>query len=199
MFGAANNSTCSFRVPTGWVVVGPLPPFVASTSLCYKCVVEGSFLADQIKSWYELKSYCTFKQIDACSAADKHAYQALILNPGERDIVLMLWINSLFSLESIYCSSHARYKTSERRLGKDFKLPERYAGSIIEDITNSYVVTVEAHDPHKRSGYEWYYSHLPVVSPNKPVKVCRVLIGVFKFHGPSLNKFLLVGPDLLEN
>ena len=39
----------------------------------------------------------------------------------------------------------------------------------------------------------------PVVNPNKPGKVRRVLNGASKFHGTSLNKSLLVGPDLLQN
>ena len=38
-----------------------------------------------------------------------------------------------------------------------------------------------------------------VVNPNKPGKVRRVLNGASKFHGTSLNKSLLVGPDLLQN
>ena len=35
--------------------------------------------------------------------------------------------------------------------------------------------------------------------PEKPQKVPRVLNGVAKFHGTSLNKSLLTGPDLLQN
>ena len=46
---------------------------------------------------------------------------------------------------------------------------------------------------------EWYLPHHPVVNPNKPGKVRRVLNGAAKFHGASLNKSLLTGPDLLQN
>ena len=46
---------------------------------------------------------------------------------------------------------------------------------------------------------EWYLPHHPVVNPNKPGKVRRVLNRASKFHGTSLNKSLLVGPDLLQN
>ena len=45
---------------------------------------------------------------------------------------------------------------------------------------------------------EWYLPHHPVVNPNKPGKVRRVLNGAAKFHGASL-KSLLTGPDLLQN
>ena len=51
------------------------------------------------------------------------------------------------------------------------------------------------HDPPKRSGREWY----SVLNPNELGKVSRVLNGASKLQGTSLNKSLLVGPDLLQN
>ena len=64
ILGDDKNSPCSVRLPIGWVISGPLPPSVNSTSSCFKCVVEDSSLTDQIKSWYELESYGAFKQVD---------------------------------------------------------------------------------------------------------------------------------------
>ena len=59
---------------------------------------------------------------------------------------------------------------------------------------------MEPHDPRKRSDREWYLPHHPIVNPNKPGKVRRVLNGASKFHGTSLKKSLLVSPDdLLQN
>ena len=111
----------------------------------------------------------------------------------------MLWIDSNVSLPNNYSSSLAQFKTLEKRLSKDSELRERYAETIREDIRKGYVVTVERHDPRKRSYREWYLPHHPFVNPNKPGKVRRVLNGASKFHGTSLNKSLLVGPDLLQN
>ena len=51
----------------------------------------------------------------------------------------------------------------------------------------------------KVSEREWYLPHHPVVNPNKRGKVRRVLNGAAKFHGASLNKSFLTGPDLLQN
>ena len=202
ILGDDKNSPCSVRLPIGWVISGPLPPSVNSTSSCFKCVVEDSSLTDQIKSWYELKSYGAFEQVDARSAADKHALSILnseTVHNGERYIVPMLWNDSNFSLPNNYYSSLAQFKTLERRLSKDPELRERYAETIREDIRKGYVVTVEPHDPLKRSDREWYLPHHPVVNPNKPGKVRRVLNGASKFYGTSLNKSLMVGPDLLQN
>ena len=87
----------------------------------------------------------------------------------------------------------------ERRLSKDPELRERYGDTFREDIRKDYVITAEAHDPSKRSDREWYLQHHPVVNPKKSGNVRRVLNGAYKFHGTSLNKSLLVGPDLLQN
>ena len=118
---------------------------------------------------------------------------------GERYIVSMLWIDSNDSLLNNYYSSLAGFRTLERKLSKDHKLREKDAETIREDIMKGYVVTVEPHDPRKRSDREWYLPHHPVVNPKMPGKVRRVLNGASKFHGASLIKFLLLGPDLLQN
>ena len=47
-------------------------------------------------------------------------------------------------------------------------------------------------------GRKWYLPHHPVMNPNKPGKVRRVLNGASKFQGVFLNKVLLTGPDLLQ-
>ena len=57
----------------------------------------------------------------------------------------------------------------------------------------------DAHKVEQRSDKEWYLSHHPVINPNKPGKVRRVLNGAAKFQGTSLNKSLLTVPDLLQN
>ena len=44
-----------------------------------------------------------------------------------------------------------------------------------------------------------YHINHSVINPNKPGKARRVLNGAEKFHGTSLNKSLLTGPDLLQN
>ena len=105
ILGDDKNSPCSVRSPIGWLISGPLPPSVVSTSSCFNCVVEDSSLTDQIKFWYELESYGAFKQVDDRSAADKHAFSILnseTVHTGERYIVPMPWIDSNVSLPNIY-------------------------------------------------------------------------------------------------
>ena len=49
-----------------------------------------------------------------------------------------------------------------------------------------------------RSDKECYQPHLQVLNPNNPGRVHRVLNRAAKFHGASLNKYLLTGPDQLQ-
>ena len=58
---------------------------------------------------------------------------------------------------------------------------------------------MNTHDCTNCSAWEWYLPHRPVINPNKPGKFRRVLNDATKFHGSSLNKALLVGPDLFQN
>ena len=67
-------------------------------------------------------------------------------------------------------------------------------------MEKGYLITVhDAHKVEQRSDKEWYLPHHPVTNLNKPGKVRRVLNGAAKFHGTSLNKSLILGPDLLQN
>ena len=91
-------------------------------------------------------------------------------------------------------------KSLERLLTKDENLREKYNSTINSDLNKGYVIEVpDAHKVESRSNKEWYLPHHPVLNPNKPGKVRRVLNGAAKFHGASLNKSLPIGPDLLRN
>ena len=149
-----------------------------------------------------MESYVAFKQVDARSDADKRALSVLkkdTFHDGERYIVPMLWNDKESTLPNNYFSSLAQLNSLEKRLDKDPSLLEKYAETIREDIQKGYVITVKAHNLKSRADCEWYLPHHPVLKPNKPGNVCRVLNGASKCHGASLNKSLLIGPDLLQN
>ena len=159
-------------------------------------------LVEQIKTWYELESFEAFKQVDARSAADKRALSILkndTFHDSERYVVPMLWNDKESTLPNNYFSSLAQLKSLEKRPDKDPSLREKCAETVREDIQKGYVITVKAHNPKSRADREWYLPHHPVLNPNKPGKVRRVLNGASKCHGASLNKSLLVGRDLLQN
>ena len=110
ILGDDKNSPYSVRLPIGWVISGPLQPSIVSTFSCFKCVVEDSSLTDQIKSWFELESYGAFKQVDAHSAADKHALSILnseTVHNGERYIVLCLCFGLI--VMSVYQTTITRH------------------------------------------------------------------------------------------
>ena len=91
-------------------------------------------------------------------------------------------------------------KSLEKRLAKDEDLREKYISTIKEDLNKGYVIEVpDAHKFESRPDKEWYLPQHPVLNPNKPGKVRRVLDGAANFHAASLNKSLLTDPDLLQN
>ena len=61
------------------------------------------------------------------------------------------------------------------------------------------ITVTDAHKVEQWSNKEWYSPHHPVINPNKPGKVLRIINGAAKFNGTSLNKSLLTGPDLIQN
>ena len=170
----------------------PSPIGVRATT--FKCNVEDVALADQVKKWYELESHGTFN--------DKRAQKVLdstTIHDGSRCVVGMLWADDNIQLPDNFYASLVQFKSLEKRLEKDLNLKTQYASDIRSDVEKGYVVPVSPHDSKNRSDREWYVPHHPVLNPNKPGKVRRVLNGASRFHGNSLNNSLLVGPDLLQN
>ena len=71
--GRNQNTPVAVRMSIGWVLSGPLPSPTGVRATTFKCNVEDVALADQVKKWYELESYGTFKQADQRSSADKRS------------------------------------------------------------------------------------------------------------------------------
>ena len=196
------NTLVAVRMPIGWVLSGPLPSPIGVRPTTFKCNLEDVALADQVKKWYDLESYGTFKQADPRSSADKRAQKILdstTIHDGSRYVVGMLWADDNIHLPDNFYASLVQFKSLEKRLEKALKLKTQYASDIRSDVEKGYVVPVSRHDLKNRSDREWYVPHHPVLNSNKPGKVRRVLNGATKFHGKSLNNSLLVGPDLLQN
>ena len=179
----AADEKCSpfvVRLPIGWVLSGPLPSSLVLFSTCFKANMEQDFeLASQVKSWYDMESYGALKQVDPRSAADARALDILentTVHNGKKYDVGMLWAENNIELPNNYFSALVQLKSLEKRLTKDQTLREEYSTTIKEDLDKGYVVRVkDAHMVESRSRREWYLPHHPVVNPNKPGKVRRVL------------------------
>ena len=69
----SRKSPFAVRLSIGWVLSGHLPSSLGFSSHCFKSSVEDNSLIEQVKSWYELESYGTYKSADPRSASDKQA------------------------------------------------------------------------------------------------------------------------------
>ena len=193
---------CAVRGAVGWLLSGPQPKSSNLQLSGFKANIDDVLLADRVKSWYELESYGAYKNVDPRSAADQRAAKILettTIHDGERYSVGMLWAEDDVQLPNNYYSSLVQLKSLEKRLDKDPALRSQYAETINSDIDKGYVIKVKDSNLETRSKREWYLPHHPVINPNKPGKVRRVLNGAAKFHGRSLNSSLMTGPDLLQD
>ena len=92
------------RIPFGWVLSGPLPSTSGIFSTCFRAVTKievGFNLADQVRSWYDMKSFGAYKQVDPGSASDAVGQQIMedtTYYDGCRYQVGLLWANDRSSL-----------------------------------------------------------------------------------------------------
>ena len=189
-------SPFAVRLSIGWILSCPLTPSSGLVWTCFKANMEQNFeLPSQVKSWYDMESYGALKKVHPRSASDARAHdihENTTVHNGKKYDVGMLWAEDNIELPNNYFSALVQLKSMENRLTKDQTLREKYSNTIKEDLGKGYAVKVEdAHKVESRSRREWYLPHNPVVNPNKPGKVRRVLNGAAKFHGASLNKSLL--------
>ena len=197
------SSPVAVRLPLGWVLSGPLPSTSNLSSSCFEASSEeDSTLAREVKLWYDMETFGAVKNLDPSSAEESRAKEILhstTFHDGKKYVVGMLWREPDIELPNNYYAALAQLKSLENRLGKDADLRERYAQTIKDDLEKGYVETVEPSESQKRSKREWYLPHHPVLKPNKPGKVRRVLNGAALFHKQSLNSAWMAGPDLLQN
>ena len=87
----------------------------------------------------------------------------------------MLWSDDNIHLPDNFYASLVQFKSLGKRLENDLNLKTQYASDIRSDVEKGYVVAVSPQDSKHRSDREWYVRHHPVLNPNKPGKVRRVL------------------------
>ena len=71
-----------------------IPASTGLISTCLHCNIEDVSLVEQVKSWYELESYGTYKQVNVRSSDDKRAnkiLEASTIHDGDRYAVGMIW------------------------------------------------------------------------------------------------------------
>ena len=198
-----NCSPFAVRLIVGWVLSNPLPSISSLVSTCFKAKVEQDYeMACQVKSWYDIESYVAYNQVDPRSAAGARAQEILkttTFHNGQRYDVGILWADDKIQFPKNYFLSLVQLKSFKKRLSRDTTSKENYAKTISEDLEESYVMQIpDAPIVEQRSYKEWYLPHNPVINLSKTGKVRRVIKGAANFHGTSLNKSLLTGPDLLQ-
>ena len=91
------NTPVAVRLPFDWVLSGPLPSTTGLFPTCFKAVTQKEHdctLSDRLRSWYDIESYGSYKQVDSRSATDARATKILdetTYHDGSRYQVGKLW------------------------------------------------------------------------------------------------------------
>ena len=128
--GGNQKTAVAVRMPIGWVLSGSLPSPNGVLSTTFKFKDKDVALADQVKKWYELESYGTFKPADHRYAAVKRDLKNLDstrLHDGSRNNVGMLWDVDKIRLPDNFYALLVQFKSLESRLEKDLNLKTQYA------------------------------------------------------------------------
>ena len=139
--GRNQNTPVAVRMPIGWILSGPIPSPIGVRATTFKCIVEDVALADQVKKWYELESYGTFKQADPRSSADKRAQKFLdstTIHDGSHYVAGMLWADDNIHLPDNFYASLVQFKSLKKCLEKDLNLKTQYASDIRSDVEKGY-------------------------------------------------------------
>ena len=161
------SNTCSYA---HWL--GSQWRFITNWCSChlFKCNVEDVALADQVKKWYELESYGTFKQADPRSSADKRVQKILgstTIHDGSRYVVGMLGADDNIHLPDNFYASLIQFKSFEKRLEKDLNLKTQYASDIRSDVEKGYVVPVSPHNSKNRSDIEGMFMQVGLLESDQ--------------------------------
>ena len=147
-------------------------------------------------------TWCHLMQVDSRSADARtmKIHEETTFNEGLGYQVGIFWADEESMLPNNYFPALVQPKSLERRLGKDSQLNEIYSETIRKDSNKRYVDRVDMSKCFLIDNrHEWYLPHLPVLHPNNPGKVRRVLNCAAMFHGYSLNSALLTGPDPVQS
>ena len=111
------------RLPIDWVLSDPLPSSSNLVSTCFKANIAQDYeLACQVKSWYKMELFGTYKQIEPRSAAAARAHEVLetttFQNRQMYDVGMLLAEDNI-QLPINYYSSLIQLTNLEKRLSRD--------------------------------------------------------------------------------
>ena len=157
----------------------------------------------QIKSRMDNESYGSRVKVDERSRADVKALQTLEKTTqcdNGRYTVDMLWNSFQLGMPNRFRSAVRQSFSLENRLERNSEIKRSYSETIRTDEDSGYIRKLNTTPIQKTNkSPQWYGPHHSVINASKPRKARRVCSAANEIHEQSLNKSLLIGPDLLQN
>ena len=143
------STLVAVRLPSGWVLSGPLPLTSGLFSTYSKTVTRDetdSKLADSLCSWNDIEPCGAYKHVDPRSGTVARAQKILqgsTYHDGSGYNVGMLWPDDQISLPENFFSAIVQLKSLKCRPEGDPNLNEQYFTNIPDDLPKGCIVEVE--------------------------------------------------------
>ena len=192
----------AIRTPLGWTICGPLKHESDKATSMYVHLHETE-TAPGIGILSPIDSVRETELKTNQSSEDRIAYSRMkreIEHVDGHFQLPLLWREREPHLPDNRYIAEKRLLSLKRRLAKDEKLHKRYTEEIEKYVEEGYAEAVpDDFDNANEAVVNWYLPHHPVFNAKKPDKVRIVFDCAAEYHGKSLNKALLQGPDLTNS
>jgi hypothetical protein len=190
----------------GYVLLGRLPGEDRQRVTYRSELKMNSELSHQVEEYFLLENLGVenSKNSRLLAAEDRQALQVIARGTRRTEdnkafVSAMPWKSETPQLPNNREMALQRLLSLEKKLGRQPVLYDKYRQAIADDVRKGYIRLLSDYEDKQPSAIKWYLPHCNVVHKKKPEKFRRVYDCSAVFHGVSLNKQLLKGPNLLAD
>ena len=188
----------------GWALTGSIAGIVPTAQQhvmhVHRCTSQEDELNELLQDWWRTDSSGASHTMNKESYHDvRRAIRMLEettrLHDGYFECGL-LWKNDEVSLPNNRIGALHRLERTEKSLQNNPEKAKAYKEAIDKYVSNGHAGKLGQDEVANDEAKRWYLPHHAVINQHKPGKIRIVFDASAEFHGTSLNKELLTGPDL---
>ena len=190
----------------GWALTGTIAGIVPTAQQhvmhVHRCTSQEDELNELLQDWWRTDSFGASHTMNKESSHDDRRAIRMLeettrLQDGRFECGL-LWKNDEVTLPNNRIGALRRLERTEKSLQNNPGKAKAYKEAIDKYVSNGHAGKLRQDDVADDEAKRWYLPHHAVFNQHKPGKIRIVFDASAEFHGTSLNKQLLTGPDLLQ-
>ena len=190
----------------GWALTGSIAGIVPTAQQhvmhVHRCTSQEDELNELLQDWWRTESFGASHTMNKESSHDDRRAIRMLeettrLHDGHFECGF-LWKNDEVSLPNNRIGALHRLERTEKSLQKNPEKAKAYKEAIDKYVSNGHAGKLGQDEVVNDEAKRWYLPHHAVINQHKPGKIRIVFDASAEFHGTSLNKELLTGPDLLQ-